>query len=577
MKEHLRIFSSDGELLLERDLAGIKKPLMVLSGEMPQIVEVVPQGAQVLGALVRDEDGWTLASASSESPVSSGPKVGADIHLTAGIACSLGQWIFRIEREGSATGTVLLWRVGRSSIAADHLAQGKNVVALSKDGSCAVNPAVVGEEMCEIFPTESGVDVLTGGEGGERLSVPFATLFAAGPLQAMAIPAAEATQAVKSGDPFGWPSRKTRTGLLAMVMLAGLVCLGALALVKEKRKVDAAFAARPGSVQLERELEGSVQDSLQDEDVFVYRLSFYRSLPLILTPDRSPITCDLILRGRQLPEKDVGDMVRFLEEVDTIQDAVHRGDWDTLNATLAESDKMLFTAYDADRFYSEARQIADFITVALPRFLASVSEIGAENIAIADEQIKAYFEKMSDNMFMSGDIVRRERDNAEERWQALSAYLEARDRFLSSQSPMVSELQEAWISLLDGFDPENLLFADMVEREREQLVGDILRRATEADAVTLIRLCALGETLGIADDVLAVWRSRAAESHKALSARYRELYSEYRMRAAVAPDAPETLSVLDDMTALGLDDNPYHQWALREKERVAAKRMEEGK
>ena len=207
-------------------------------------------------------------------------------------------------------------------------------------------------------------------------------------------------------------------------------------------------------------------------------------------------------------------MVRFLEEVDTIQDAVHRGDWEVLNATLAESDKMQFTAYDADRFYSEAQQIADFITVALPRFLTAVSEIGAENVAAADEQLKAYFENMSDNMFMSGDIVRRERDNAEERWRALSAYLVARDRFLSSTSPSVTELQEAWISLLDGFDPENLLFADMVEREREQLVGDILRRATDADAVALIRLCALGETLGVADDVLAEWRSRAAESHK---------------------------------------------------------------
>ena len=44
------------------------------------------------------------------------------------------------------------------------------------------------------------------------------------------------------------------------------------------------------------------------------------------------------------------------------------------------------------------------------------------------------------------------------------------------------------------------------------------------------------------------------------------------MRAAVSPDAPETLLVLDDMVALGLEDNPFHQWALREKVRVQTKK-----
>ena len=68
-----------------------------------------------------------------------------------------------------------------------------------------------------------------------------------------------------------------------------------------------------------------------------------------------------------------------------------------------------------------------------------------------------------------------------------------------------------------------------------------------------------------------------AEARKALAKRYRDLYSDYRMRAAVAPDAAETLAVLDAMVALGLEDNPYHQWALREKERVATKKDERQK
>ena len=44
------------------------------------------------------------------------------------------------------------------------------------------------------------------------------------------------------------------------------------------------------------------------------------------------------------------------------------------------------------------------------------------------------------------------------------------------------------------------------------------------------------------------------------------------MRAAVAPDAAETLAVLDAMIALGLEENHFHQWALREKERVQSKK-----
>ena len=61
------------------------------------------------------------------------------------------------------------------------------------------------------------------------------------------------------------------------------------------------------------------------------------------------------------------------------------------------------------------------------------------------------------------------------------------------------------------------------------------------------------------------------------SSQYREKYSDYRMRAAVAPGAKETLAVLDEMIALGLAENTFHQWALREKERVSAPAKEESK
>ena len=585
MQEKLKIFSMDGDLLLERDLSEESRPLVVLGGETPQIVDVVPQGADVLGALVRDEDGWVLASAKGDLPVTAGPKAGADFHLTAGIACSLGPWVFRIEREGTLTGTVLLWRVASSAIVADPLSEGKNVVAATKDGAYAVNPAVPGEELCTVFPTADGVEVVMVAEGAQRLVVPFATLFAVGSFQAMALPATEAAAAVKSGSPFGWPARRTRAGLLAMMLLVGLVCLGALALVKEKGGVDAALAAKHGAVEVVRHRIGT-GDALSDEDVLVYRVSFFRSLPLVLTAKRSPITRDLILRGEQLigkiggasaqkDEKDIESIIRFLKRVDAIQDAVTKGDWATLKSTLAAANRTMFTSCDADKFYEDAKEIDDFVTVVLPKFLSAISEIGAKDIADADRRLRAFFEGMKDNLFMSGDIISRERNNAQERWRILSVYIPAREQFLSGADAGGVALQDAWADLTDVFDPDDPAFAPMVKRERKLLMDAILKRAETADSVALIRLCALGETLGVADDKLAEWRARAAKARQELAKRYRDMYSDYRMRAAVAPDAAETLAVLDDMVALGLEDNPYHQWALREKERVATKKQEE--
>ena len=78
-------------------------------------------------------------------------------------------------------------------------------------------------------------------------------------------------------------------------------------------------------------------------------------------------------------------------------------------------------------------------------------------------------------------------------------------------------------------------------------------------------------------DYLSLFDSKSVDHLKELAARYRTLYSDYRMKSAVAPGAPETLAVLDEMIALGLAENTFHKWALREKERVTAPAKEESK
>ena len=582
MQEKLKIFSASGEIALETDLAGVERPLMLLAGDKPELVDAVPAGAEVLGALVRDEDGWTLASARADAPVMSGPRTGSEFHLSAGVPCALGPWVFRIEREGVASGTVLLWRVGSSAVAADNIVPGRNIVAEAKDGSYSVNPPVGGLEICSIFPGAEGVDVASPGGGTERLSVPFATLFGVGSFQGMALPAEDAAKALASGSPFSWPSRRTRSGLMAMLLVSGLAALVALAVTKKRQSVDAQVLARHGPELVERSAAagGSIG---ADEDALVFENSFYRSLPLVLKVERSAITQDLIRRGKQIAghlegaraqdeERTVSRIVAFLQAVDAIQEAVRKGDWNALKDTLDKADREMFTRCDADKFYGDAREIAAFVTDVLPRFFVAAADSDAGAPEDESRRIGEHFDRLSDNMFMSGNVVRRERDNAQMRWDALSAYLKARGRFFDASDGSCGDLRDAWADFADAFESDDSTFAPMLRRQRARIADEILRRAGGADAATLVGLCALGEAVGVENSVLAQWRARAADARREISAKYRAKYSDYRMRSAVAPGAPETLAVLDEMIALGLADNQFHKWALREKERVAGKK-----
>jgi hypothetical protein len=359
------------------------------------------------------------------------------------------------------------------------------------------------------------------------------------------------------------------------------VALAALSFTKKKASVDELIGAKRGPEQVARKL--AADENNTDEDALVYQSSFFRSLPFILQAARSPITRDLIKRGQQISghvggtnakeyEREIQDIMKFLKAVDDIQDAAQKGNWASLKKTLAAADRKMFTRCDADKFYSDAQELADFITVELPKFFVSASAIGASGSADAEKRIRARFRALLDNLFMSGKIAHRERDSAEQRWQAISAYVQARARFLASSGDFGTDLRDAWADLVDVFDSGDDMFAPMIKRERQLLKDEIMKRAAAATSVSLIRLCALGEAVGVDNARLAQWQARATAARKELARQYREKYSDYRMRAAVAPAAPETLAVLDEMITLGLEDNSFHQWALREKDRVMGKK-----
>ena len=569
--ELLKIYSRSGDLLLERDLSDAPASLLVVAGEKPSLAETAPAGAKVAGALVRDEDGWALASSNPEEPVVSGPRRSPDLHLTAGVACQLGEWVFRIEREGAEAGLVLLWRVGSGAVVADPLLQGRNVVATRpSDGAYEVNPAIAGVVICEIFPTGDGtVEVISSGREMNRLTADAGSIFAVGSFQGMVLDAASAAAAVKSGSPFSWPSRGTRAALMFAAMAVGAICLVGAFLAKERSRLESALAAPRGAERIYLQKTAAVES---DEDSLVYFITFYRSMPLILKAERSRITQDLIERGEQIIEQEgIAAAVQFLKTVDGIQLAVSKGDWDGLGKILAETDCDMFVQCDADKFHEDAREIADFVTVALPKFLVSVMSFDEKEFNDAGNRVQTLFDGMRDNVFMSGEIVRRERSMLELRWNALNAYVPARNRYLAGGDDDAGKaLLDAWVLFVDAFDPDDQTFAPIVKREMDTIAKTILKRAENAKDAELVRLCDLGEAVGIGDDILKEWKHRAAAARKRLAAQYRSLYGDYRARAAVAPAAPETLEILDRMLAIGLEDNAFHQWAERERARVTA-------
>lgn len=572
MKELLKIYSAKGEVVLERELNEEKGPLLITEGDKPKLVLAAKDGEKVIGALVRDDDGWTLASNDLEKSVSSGPKVASSIHLLAGVACSLNGLVFRLERAEAMAGSVLIWKTSKTKIAADRLIHGCNILAQSTSGSSyEMNPAVLGTEVFEIFPTNDGADIVVPGPQPQRLSMPKNTLFSVGEIRAMVMDAADAAKAVKSGSPFIFPARGTRSAMLFVLILLALGGLYSAQLNKELSLLRNELAVNRGAKKVEVEVGKNVAKAI-DEDVLIYQLSFFRSLPLILQPKPSHVTDECIRRGEEIAVNDeIKREIKFLKDVSAIQNAIQKSDWAALREVLAGCDRKMFVTCEAESFYNDANAVARLVRESLPKLMAIASERGSKSFEESKRSIDQAFEALNDNIFMSDEVVKREGDIAKDRWRALSAYVPARESYLSDRKDLGDNLIETWPDFLNAFDPENDAFSAMIAKESEQIKDEVLKRAESAGAVELIRLCDLGDQLGLDEQMIGEWRKRAKEAKIVLGKKYRELYSDYRARAAVAPDAPETLAILDEMISIGLTDNRFHLWAEREKERISSK------
>lgn len=175
--------------------------------------------------------------------------------------------------------------------------------------------------------------------------------------------------------------------------------------------IDRLVAQKRGPELVERRLVGDAELSV-DEDAIVFESTFIRTIPFVVKSGRSALTGNLMRHGRQILDhlgehgaKDIREMledrIALLAAIDAIQAAAHKGDWNALKHTLAAIDCSKFTSCDAEAFYDDAKEVADFATDVLPKFFVAVADSGA--VAPEDEgaRLNKYFDSMKDNIISS--------------------------------------------------------------------------------------------------------------------------------------------------------------------------------
>lgn len=596
MQEKLNIFGAGGKVVQERDLGEVKASLLVVQGaDGPDFAETAGSDAKIIAALVRDEDGWTIASPDPAVPVVSGPKSVTDMHLTPGIPCKIGDWVFRLERDIGESGAVLVWRNEGSPVAVDAVLSGRNVVSRVADGTIQVNPVLSESDVFEFFPTQDGLDVAIEGDTTSRLSVAPKTLFSVGRFEGMLMTASEAAAAVRSGNAFAWPSRGLRARVYLSLLLLGTVALGGVWMTRQRLDLERQLALPRGARQVDAG-KNEVGEIISD-DVVVYSLGFYSNLKLFHEPLPNLVTQDFIRRGEQLvSDPDVADMVSYLREISKIKELVQAGRWNELGVFLAKVDRARYVAYEGVDFYDDARELVIYVTEEFPRQLIRVSNVGNEadfekaDLPIAPEQIKKV---LKSNLFLTDGVARREVSLASYRGEVVRAYVQARQKVLAglSAKPMsvdqeaIETYADAYATIDNAFPPEETPYVALMTRERA-VATDIAKRgvreilgdgnAASPQHTLLEQFAVLALYAGLPEVEIADWRAKAKAAAKAMDLKCRSIHSRYRI--AILTDRQKAIAVLDELLALGATSNRYYGWAVKEKRRLesALKSTEKG-
>ena len=579
--EHLKILDSSGRMLAERALEPSEKgPILVVAdGAGVRLEPAVASGERLVAALVRDVDGWTLAAADAATPVVCGAKRAGSFALVAGSACSVADYVFRLESDVALSGNVLLWRVGKSAVAAENVASGRNLVAADalRGGSLTVNPAVPGVVRFEFYPTADGLDIVLPSGGRTRIAARL--VFAVGDFTGLLLPAADAAAALRSGNPFSYPSRGVRVRLMAALLGVGLVVLLGAYLSREAARVERLADAPRGA----RAVAGTpVTASVDDGDAYIYMLSFYRDLPLVLGARRSPVADDFIARAAGLGESaEVARAARFLKDVTAIQDLVAARRWDELAARLKGIDREMFTIANATRFLEDVQEVLSCASRLIPEAARTVCRASAAEREAINAKVARTFADMSDNLFVQSDSLKGWFQGVREKRTALFDYLAVRDRVCASDGARtaadVEALRASFATLVQVFGDDLAAVSEDLRRELEGFVTATLQRLTARfrtatdfapEMSAIVPLCELAADVGVAADRVRAWRQDAQRIDQLVDTRFRACYQEYRLTAADNPAHARQL--IDEMLAIGQTSNKFHAWARRERARLDA-------
>jgi len=586
--ELLHIYGSDGKEVCTEELSARTKPIKVCrrDGKI-ELCESVAPGSEVVAALIRNEDGWALASSSLSEPVVAGPKSAPDMQLLPGLVCSIAGHTFRLERDQASTGNLMLWRYAGSKVVADSVFAGRNVVAENaSDGKPCVNPAIAGETLFEFFPAAESIDIVTGsGEKRHRLSVSANTLFNVGGFEGMYMSSGDAATAMKTSAPFSWPSRGPRRGLLlGLLILAGL-CAFAATLKMRLDALGAELAKPRGAVQVAPIFDHSPYDDASDERAR-YDLSFYRALSTVLQPEPTDVAEDLVRVGQTSAISNDAVVVRrvkFLNDVKDIQTLIQSARWDELQPKLDTVDREMFTLGDAADFLADAKDALDIIASTQPKRLSAFL---FSNEPVTKEEVLAWQadmeKRIAQNRFFEGDMRHRELAVRTERAETAIAFRTAFDnvRAVGSKATpqQIVALTDAYCNMRDVL-LENI-YADIMQKVRTQIsecaadiAATVLAESDKTHSMLpmakLFPLAELGNQVGVAQDTLDKWTNAAKAARKTLDTRYQDLYRAYRVKGPSDPKAGADF--LKEMIEIGFVESPYYRWALREKERNSKK------
>lgn len=578
--ETLKILNADGKEVLARDLSGEQGPLLVIAdGDMLRLERSAVAEDRVIGAVVRTEDGWSLASSNADSPVVAGPRSEGDLPLSTGNALVLEGFVFRLETDVAASGQALLWRVGKGRVAFENVYAGRNFVAVDGlTGKLAVNPAVVRDVVCEFYLSADGVEVIAG--DGTRLTVERGRIFACGGFEGMVLDASEAQAAMKTRNPFSYPGRHVRQGLLLALVGAAAVFFVAAFLNRSVRRTESLLENPRGAVRLEAQQEEPVVPTYFG-DSFLFLLSAYREMPAILGPRPSPAAADLIRRAELMKDDpEVGRMATFLRQVTDLQETVLANRWSDLDSQLAKVDREMFVRTDGLGFLSDLRELEACANRTAPRFIYEITDVACTNreevLAVATEAL----EDLNDNIFSSAPEVKAFISQLASRREVIMDYVAARARVLSEGvgvselhavfDRMKSELSEEVYGPI--FEREFKLWKEYLVRRVEAILAD---NGTTREVGQLAALCDFADAVGISPDQRNAWHDRVKAMTHALELKCQALYQQYRLTAGSNP--AEAKRLLDELVSVSAGNQKFGSWARREQARWAEAAKEEEK